>query len=149
LATRLAVGAPARRPRVLREPDPPRRHLRRRRHDDRSPVHRRRRALPHDLPLRLRRRRPALTTRLRRPSTLGPTGVDFGSHAPEIDARTSRIRYGITSMPSSASSCGRALAPTDARSSRPLRTSPIIGMLCTPYSWASWGSSSMLTFTTL
>jgi cell wall-associated NlpC family hydrolase len=32
---------------------------------------------------------------------------------------------------------------------RPLRTRPIIGMLCTPYSCASWGSSSMLTFTTL
>ena len=56
---------------------------------------------------------------------------------------------GMTSIPSSASSCGRGFAPSDARSMRPLRNRPMSGMLCTSYSWASAGSSSMLTFTTL
>ena len=42
-----------------------------------------------------------------------------------------RRNQGMTSIPSSASSCGRGLAPSEERSSRPLRNSPISGMLCT------------------
>ena len=40
----------------------------------------------------------------------------------------------MTSIPSSASSWGRGLAPSDARSSRPFRNRPMSGMLCTSYS---------------
>ena len=42
-------------------------------------------------------------------------------------------QYEVQSIPSSASSCGRGLAPKAARSSRPFRNRPIIGMLCTSY----------------
>ena len=74
---------------------------------------------------------------------------DVVSVASDATDRRLGTGHGMTSMPSSASSCWRGLAPSDARSSRPLRNRPIIGMLCTPYSCASCGSSSMLTFTTL
>ena len=90
-----------------------------------------------DLVARARRARHAR----RRRSSVGRAGAGArpGTHRDQ----------GMTSIPSSASSCGRGLAPSDARSRRPLRNRPMSGMLCTSYCCASAGSSSMLTFTTL
>jgi hypothetical protein len=85
------------------------------------------------------------------PHRITPRRVTPRATASRRDARSANLRngQGMTSMPSSASSCGRGLSPSEERSRRPLRNRPIIGMLCTPYSCASFGSSSMLTFTTL
>ena len=71
------------------------------------------------------------------------------SRSPSLTNRDVGKSNGMTSIPSSASSCWRGLAPSDERSSRPLRNRPIIGMLCTSYCCAIAGSSSMLTLTTL
>ena len=72
---------------------------------------------------------------------VGKLDIDAHQNVPQ--------KYGITSIPSSASICWRDLAPRDLRSRRPFRNSPMSGMLWTSNCCAIAGSSSMLILTTL